>query len=166
MAVVSLPVPAHPTWPHLNSPFILLVEDSDDDAALILRAMAPAVAPEQVVLCGDGVAALDFLHCRGEHAGRNPADMPRLILLDLNLPRLPGLDVLREIRANESTRLLPVTMISATSRPEDVRAAVQLGANSFVRKPAAFDELEERIALIARYWLELNIAPPATGPAE
>lgn len=150
----------------MNSPFILLVEDSTDDVALILRAMASVIAPEQIVVCGDGVAALDFLHCRGEHAGRNPADVPRLILLDVNLPRLPGLDVLREIRANENTRLLPVTMLSASSRPEDVRAAVQLGANSFVRKPAAFDELGERIALIARYWVELNIAPPATGPTE
>jgi CheY-like chemotaxis protein len=139
---------------------LLLVEDSAEDAALIVKGLSPAVAPEQIATCADGVAALDYLFCRGAHAGRNPADLPRFVVLDLNLPRLPGLDVLREIRANERTRLLPVIILSANSRPEDIHTAIRLGANSFVRKSGDFAELFRAVELLARYWLDLNIPPP------
>ncbi len=144
----------------MNPPTILLVEDSADDTALIVNALAPVVAPDQVAACADGLAALDYLFCRGPHANRDPADLPRVVLLDLNLPRISGLDVLREVRANERTRLLPVAMLSAIARPDDVRAAIRLGANSFVRKAADGGELARNIEQIARYWLELNIPPP------
>lgn len=150
----------------MTAPAILLIEDSAADAALIRAAVAPVVAGDQLVICSDGVAALDYLQCRGSHAQRNPAELPRLVVLDLNLPRLPGLDVLRAIRAGENTRLVPVIVLSGTGRPEDIRQALQLGANSYVRKPADATELARRIALLARYWVELNIAPPilATPP--
>jgi two-component system response regulator len=157
------------SWPTLTEiynetdvtpPSLLLVEDSTEDAALIVKGLAPAVAPEQIATCADGVAALDYLFCRGTEANRNPADLPRVVLLDLNLPRLPGLDVLREIRANERTRLLPVIVLSANSRPEDIRTAIRLGANSFVRKSGDFAEMSRAVELLARYWLDLNIPPP------
>jgi len=143
-----------------------LIEDSSDEIAAILQALAPVAGREQVEVCRDGIAALDFLHCRDGQVARNPAEMPRLILLDTNLPRLSGLDVLREIRARENTRLLPVTMIASTCTADEVQTACRLGANSFVRKPANLGDLGERIAVIARYWVELNIAPPLTGTME
>jgi two-component system response regulator len=144
----------------LGTPSLLLVDDSPTDGALILRALAPVLAPEQVAVCTDGLAALDFLLCRGSHAGRNPADMPRVVLLDLNLPRVSGFDVLRQVRANERTRLLPVTILSGAGNAADIRTAIRLGANSFIRKSDDFAELSRRVVLLARYWLELNI--PAT----
>ncbi|HTY98981.1 MAG TPA: response regulator, partial [Rhodocyclaceae bacterium] len=102
-------------------------------------------------------AALDFLFCRGEHAGRNPGELPRVVLLDLNLPRVSGFDVLREVRADERTRLLPIAILSGGSNPADVQSAMKLGANSFIRKPGDFAELSRRVALMAHYWLGLNI---------
>lgn len=146
----------------MTPPTLLLVEDSADDVALIVRGLAPAIAPEQVVVRADGIAALDHLFCRGAEAGRNPAELPWAVLLDLNLPRLSGLDVLREIRANERTRLLPVVILSATGDAEDMRTAIRLGANSFVRKRSDFAEVSHNLQQIAHYWLELNI-PPAWG---
>jgi two-component system, response regulator len=141
----------------VTAPAILLVDDSPTDSALILRALAPIVGPDQVAVCADGMAALDFLFCRGAHAGRNPCELPQIVLLDLNLPRVSGFDVLREVRANERTRLLPVTILSGAANPEDVRKAIKLGANSFIRKPDDYPELSRRVAVLARYWLELNI---------
>jgi len=147
----------------LGTPSLLLVDDSPTDSALILKALASVVTPEQVAVCADGRAALDFLFCRGDFAGRNSADLPRVVLLDLNLPRVSGLDVLREVRADERTRLLPVTILSGGDNAADMRTAIQLGANSYIRKPTDFVELSRRVVLLARYWLDLNI--PAT-PAE
>jgi CheY-like chemotaxis protein len=150
----------------LGTPSLLLVDDSPTDSALILKALAPVVTPDQVAVCADGRAALDYLFCRGEHAGRNPADLPRVVLLDLNLPRVSGLDVLREVRADERTRLLPVTILSGADNTADMQTAIRLGANSFIRKPADFAELSRRVVLLARYWLDLNISAVPTERRE
>ena len=148
----------------MGSPSILLVDDSPTDGALILRALASVVPPDQVAVCTDGLAALDFLFCRGSHSGRNPADLPSVVVLDLNLPRVSGMDVLREIRANERTRLLPVAILSGAGSPADVATAIRLGANSFIRKADEFEEFSRRVVLLARYWLDINI--PATALTE
>lgn len=150
----------------MSTPTLLVVEDSPEDAALIVKALAPAVPAEQIEVCADGLAAVDYLFCRGPHASRSAAELPLLVLLDLNLPRLSGFDVLREIRADERTRLLPVAVLSGAEAPEDIRSAIRLGANSFVRKPADSGELSRRVLLLVRYWLDLNIPPPAVGRNE
>lgn len=145
----------------MNGPTILLIEDNPGDAALIVGGLARVVPRDHVIVCPDGVAALDYLHARGEYAGREA--MPLFALLDLNLPRLGGFEVLRQIRAEAVTRLLPVTVLSGSDRAEDVRMAAQLGANSFVRKPADGGKMTEMLAQLARYWLDLNIPPPCCG---
>ena len=145
----------------MTTPTILLIEDPPEDARLTVEALASVVPHEQVGVCADGADALDFLHCRGAHANRNPVELPLFVLLNLQLPRVPGLDVLHDIRTHPCTRLLPVTVLSTSSRQEDVRRAAECGANSFVRKPADGLELRETLAKLARYWLELNVPPPA-----
>lgn len=147
----------------LSSPLILLIEDCADDAALIVDGLARVVPRDRIGVCVDGAAALDFFHCRGDHADRAADELPMFVLLDLGLPLVGGLDVLRAIRAQPSSRLLPVTVLSASDRPEDVRTAAMLGANSFVRKPAERQRLIDTVAQMARYWLELNIPPPCRG---
>lgn len=147
------------TFP-VNSPTILLIEDNAQDIELIVDGLAPVVPRERVEICRDGAVALDFLHCRGSYSGRHPEDLPMFALLDLELPRVSGFDVLRAIRAEPSARLLPVTVLSASDRVEDVREAARLGANSFVRKPRAGGHLADMLEQLARYWLELNIPPP------
>lgn len=144
----------------LNTSTILLIEDSPEDASLIVAALARSVAQARVQICVDGAEALDFFRCCGVHAGRNAQELPAFVLLDLALPRVTGLDVLREIRGRPATRLLPVTVLSATGRPEDIRLAAELGANSYVRKPDDSAQLGDTLAQLARYWLELNIPPP------
>ena len=141
----------------MASPTILLIEDGADDAALIVDGLARAIPREHVAVCRDGSAALDFLHRRGEYANRAD-DLPILALLDLSLH---GFAALREMRSLPSGRLLPVTVLSASDDPQDVRTAAELGANSFVRKPADRRQLVERLEQLARYWLELNIPPPS-----
>jgi len=143
----------------LNPAAILLIETSAADTVLIRAALVPVVPPDQLMVAADGAEAVDYLLCRGAHADRNPAELPQLVLLDLSLSNL---DALRAIRAAENTRLLPVAVLSAAAGDEEVRTALQLGANSFVRKPADAAELARRISLLAHYWLELNIPPPAT----
>lgn len=160
--------PARLPTPHVNNQQVemngaalLLVEDSPEDAKLIASALSRVVAADQVVHCPTGEDALDYLFARGRHAARVKEAMPRLVLLDLNLPRISGLEVLRQIRAAEATRLLPVIVLSASVEQRDVRAAVQRGANSYMRKSLDFVKLSESMALLARYWLELNIPPPS-----
>lgn len=149
----------------MSAHVLLLAEDSPEDSQLILAALQPVVPAEQVMLCGDGVEALDYLFARNAWASRDAAELPRIVLLDLNLPKLSGLEVLRELRENPRTRLLPVVMVSASADQRDVRAASLLGANSYVRKPLDYTRLRDTIALLGGYWLDLNIPPPVSGYA-
>lgn len=145
------------------SPTVLLIEDNADDAALIVDGLARAMPGEHIEVCRDGAAALDFLHCRGNYATRDIGDLPMLAVLDLDLPHANGFEVLRAIRAEPDARLLPVTVLSASDNVEDVRRAAELGANSFIRKPADGRQLVDTLEQLARYWLELNIPPPCCG---
>ncbi|MBE7422902.1 MAG: response regulator [Zoogloeaceae bacterium] len=139
---------------------LLLAEDSPEDSRLILKALQPIVQEEMIVLCSDGEEALDYLLARNAHATRSADDLPGAALLDLNLPKVNGLEVLRELRQHPRTRLLPVVILSASSEQRDVRAAALLGANSYVRKPLDYGRLRETVELLGRYWHDLNIAPP------
>lgn len=144
---------------------MLLAEDSPEDTRLILNALQPVVQEDMVALCTDGVEALDYLLGRNGHAARCGEDLPGVALIDLNLPKVNGLEVLRELREHPRTRLLPVVILSASSEQRDVRAAALLGANSYVRKPLDYGRLRETVALLGRYWLDLNIPPPPAPPA-
>lgn len=139
----------------------MLIEDSAEDAILITEAIARVIPREQIGICADGEAALDFFACQGAYAARNPAELPVFVLLDLGLPGASGLEVLRKIRAEPATQLLPVTVISSSELQENIRAAAELGANSFVLKSSVAQQLSDNLSQLARYWLELNIPPPA-----
>jgi len=139
---------------------ILLVEDNPDDEALTLRALKKNNILNEVVVARDGVEALDFLFGEGGHAGRDLALMPEVVLLDINLPRINGLEVLEKIRANERTRLLPVVILTTSNEERDKLRSYTLGANSFVRKPVDFLQFSEAIRQLGLYWLVLNQSPP------
>jgi two-component system response regulator len=139
---------------------ILLVEDNPRDEALTLRALKKSNIVNEVFVARDGVEALDYLFGTGAHAGRDAA-MPQLVLLDLKLPKVDGLQVLRRIRSDERTRLLPVVVFTSSSEEEDVIKSYDLGANSYVRKPVDFDQFSEATRQLGLYWLVLNQSPPA-----
>ncbi len=139
---------------------ILLVEDNPDDEALTLRALKKNNIKNEVVVARDGVEALDYLLGAGKHAGRNVNDLPQVVLLDLKLPKVDGLEVLRRIRADERTKLLPVVILTSSKEDQDVIAGYRLGANSYVRKPVSFDEFLEAARALGLYWLLLNQSPP------
>jgi len=139
----------------------LLAEDSPEDIRLILNALRPIIPEAQVATCADGIEALDYLFARKAHANRSDDDLPGVALIDLNLPKINGLEVLRELRGNPRTRLLPVVILSASSEQRDVRAAALLGANSYVCKPIDYGRLRETVELLGHYWLDLNVPPPA-----
>jgi two-component system, response regulator len=143
----------------MSAKTLLLVDDSPEDVQLTLHALRVVVPREHVTVCNSGEDALDYIHARGAHANRDIHLQPRLVLLDLNLPRITGLDVLRAIRAKPETRLLPVVILSASMEQRDIRAAMMAGANSYVRKSLDYAKLNEAMLLLARYWLELNIEP-------
>lgn len=135
---------------------ILLVEDNPDDEALTLRAFNKNRIANQVVVARDGVEALDFLFGTGSHAGRDTSVMPAVVLLDLKLPRIDGLEVLRRIRAEESTRLLPVVILTTSKEQQDILEAYSLGANSYIRKPVDFERFIYAVGQMGLYWLALN----------
>ncbi len=139
---------------------ILLVEDNPDDELLMRRALAKNAVPNEVVVARDGVEALDYLFATGPHAGRDPEEMPTLILLDLKLPRLNGLEVLQRLRSDERTRLLPVVILTSSRERQDVLDGYGLGANSYVRKPVDFDQFLRTVEQLKLYWLGLNESPP------
>ena len=139
---------------------ILLVEDNADDATLTLRAFKRSHVTNPIVVARDGVEALDFLFARGAHADRVGKPLPTLVILDLKLPRLDGLSVLKAIRADERTRLLPVVILTSSKQEQDLIAGYTLGANSYVRKPVDFAEFLEAVKVLGMYWLMTNQAPP------
>jgi two-component system, response regulator len=142
---------------------ILLVEDNLDDVELTLHALKKNKIKNSVTVAHDGVEALDFLFGRGQYAGRNLTVMPTVILLDLKLPRVDGLEVLRQIRANERTKLLPVVILTSSKEEQDVVQGYSLGVNSYVRKPVDFNQFAEAVNHLGLYWLLLNETPPIKG---
>jgi two-component system response regulator len=142
---------------------ILLVEDNPDDAALTVHALETNNIGNTLVIARDGVEALDYLFCTGAFAGRDPKDPPAVVLLDLKLPKIDGLEVLRRIRADEHTRLLPVVILTSSNEEEDRLQGYALGANSYVRKPVDFDDFIRATGQLGLYWLLINQAPPNVG---
>jgi two-component system, response regulator len=142
---------------------ILLVEDNPDDEELTLRALRKNNVRNDVVVAHDGVEALDFLFGRGEYTGRDLTNQPQVILLDLNLPRVDGLEVLRSLRADERTRLLPVVVLTSSKEEEDIVRSYALGANSYVRKPVDFLAFIDAVKALGMFWLLINELPPPRG---
>jgi two-component system response regulator len=142
---------------------ILLVEDNPDDEALTLRAFSKNNIPNPVVVARDGVEALDYLFATGSHEGRNTAQMPAVVLLDLKLPRIDGLEVLKRIRADERTALLPVVVLTTSKEQRDISEAYRLGANSYIRKPVDFERFIQAVGQLGVYWLSLNEPSEPTG---
>ena len=144
---------------------ILLVEDNPDDEALTLRALKKNNVANEVVVARDGVEALDYLFGTGAHAGRDRGQMPQVVLLDLNLPRLDGLEVLKRIRSEPTTQIVPVVVLTSSKEDRDLVESYRLGANSYVRKPVDFLEFVEAARQLGLYWLVLNEPPPGAGRA-
>jgi two-component system response regulator len=144
----------------MTSYTILMVEDNPDDVALTVRAFDKCNIANTVVVAGDGVEALDYLFCTGKHQSRDRNGDPALVLLDLKLPRIDGLEVLRRLRADERTNLLPVVILTSSREEEDVVRGYSLGANSYVRKPVDFTEFVEAVKQLGLYWLIVNQPPP------
>ena len=143
---------------------ILLVEDSSDDELLIRRSLKKAHVLNEVVVARDGPDALDYLEGKGEFEGRDVNELPSLILLDLKLSRMGGLEVLKRIRANERTRLVPVVVLTSSDEEEDILTSRLHGSNSYVRKPVEFRKFSEAVQQIGMYWLVLDEPMPNKGP--
>jgi len=139
---------------------ILLVEDNQDDVDLTLRAFKRSKVANEIVVVRDGAEALDYLFVTGGHADRESKACPEVVLLDLNLPKVNGLEVLRRMRADERTRRLPVVVLTSSSEESDIVRSYDLGANSFVRKPVDFAQFLEAAGQLGLYWLVLNQSPP------
>jgi two-component system response regulator len=138
---------------------ILLVEDKRNDADLALRAFAKSKIVNEIVVVRDGQEALDYLFAMGAHSGRDATRMPQVVLLDLKLPKVDGLEVLRRLRADERTRRLPVVVLTSSKEESDVVSSYDLGANSFIRKPVDFLEFVDAARQLGQYWLTLNEPP-------
>lgn len=144
----------------MKGKFILLVEDNPDDVELTLRSLRKNNIVNEVVVAGDGVEALDYLFGIGAHAGRDLSAMPAVILLDLKLPRIDGLEVLRRLRADERTKFLPVVILTSSKEEKDMINGYKLGANSYIRKPVDFTQFSEAVRQLGLYWLLLNESLP------
>lgn len=142
---------------------ILLVEDNPDDVELTLRAFKKSNLMNAVVVVRDGADALDYLFATGAHAGRTADALPQVVLLDLKLPRLSGLQVLERIRAHPKTKLLPVVVLTSSAEDQDLVKSYSYGANSYVRKPVEFQEFVEAVRQLGLYWLLLNRRAPIVG---
>lgn len=144
----------------MNNKIILLVEDNPDDEALTLHALKKNNILNKVVVAHDGAEALDYLSGTGKDAGRDPIETLSVILLDLKLPKIDGLEVLRRIRANEVTKLLPVVILTSSKEEQDLVTGYRLGANSYVHKMVDFTQFVESIRQLGLYWLVINEPPP------
>ena len=141
---------------------ILLVEDNESDEELTLRALKKSNIGNKVVVTRDGAAALDYLLARGPYAGRDTKELPQVVLLDLNLPKMGGLEVLRAIRADERTALLPVVILTSSKEDADLLGGYKSGANSYIVKPVDFTQFAEAVRQLGMYWLVLNEQPPTS----
>jgi len=139
---------------------ILLVEDSPDDQELIRMAIEDGHIANEIVSVNDGAQALDYLFGRGTFAGRDVSDTPLVILLDIKLPKVNGLEVLQQLRANPQTSLIPVVMLTSSNEERDILASYENGVNSYVRKPVDFDQFTEAVKQLKFYWVILNETPP------
>lgn len=144
----------------MTDKIILLVEDNPDDEALTLRALKKNNVMNQVIVARDGVEALDYLYAKGAYTNRDPNVMPEVILLDLNLPKINGLEVLQRIRSDKRTKLLPVVVLTSSKEERDMVASYDLGANSYIRKPVDFIEFGKAVQQLGLYWLILNQSAP------
>jgi two-component system response regulator len=142
-----------------NTSRILLVEDNPDHRELTLMTLAENNVLNEVVVANDGVEALEYLFAKGPHAGRDRREVPALILLDLKLPKLSGIEVLRQVREDEHTRYVPVVILTSSSEEEDIVASLENGANSYVRKPVDFSHFVEQVQRLQVYWLLVHETP-------
>lgn len=149
----------------MKGKFILLVEDNQDDEELTLRALKAANVGNDVVIARDGVEAVDFLFGTGKYQGRDLREMPTVVLLDLKLPKLDGLEVLKRLRTDNRTRCLPVVVLTSSKEQQDVIASYHLGTNSYIRKPVNFSEFSEAVRQLGLYWFILNETLPNSGVA-
>ncbi len=139
---------------------LLLVEDNPKDELLTLRTLEKCRVANEIVVVRDGAEAIEYLFAQGNYTGRDVNDLPTVVLLDLKLPKIDGLEVLRRIRADERTRLLPVVILTSSDEEKDIIASYERGANSYVRKPVAFGDFSKAVADLGRYWLIANEPPP------
>ena len=144
----------------MNKPAIMLVEDNADDELLTLRAFRRTAIPHDLTVVRDGAEALDYIFAQGQYSDRADAVLPTVLLLDLNLPKVHGLEVLRRIRADERTKLLPVVILTSSKEEHDVVGGYQGGCNSYVRKPVDYDEFADAARQLGLYWLVRNIPSP------
>jgi two-component system response regulator len=143
----------------MNTRPILLVEDNPDDEALALRAFTKLNISNKIIVARDGVEALDYLFATGSYSGRPASQMPAVVLLDLKLPKVDGLEVLKRIRGNEKTQILPVVILTSSREEEDIVQGYNLGANSYVRKPVDYNEFVQAVSQLGVFWLLLNELP-------
>jgi CheY-like chemotaxis protein len=143
----------------MKNKIILLAEDNPDDVTLTLRALKKSKIMNEVVVAQDGVEALDYLFGTGKYAGRDTRVLPQVVLLDLKMPRMDGLEVLQRVRSDERTRLLPVVVLTTSSEDKDRVESYKLGANSYIRKPVNFEQFVDAVQKLGLYWLVLNEAP-------
>ena len=144
----------------MKDKIILLVEDSPDDITLTLRSLRKNNILNEVVVAKDGVEALDYLFGTGIYAGRDTSLTPVVTLLDLKLPKIDGLEVLKRVRGNERTKLIPIVILTSSKEEKDLINGYSLGANSYIRKPVDFEQFNEAIRQLGLYWILLNESPP------
>ncbi len=142
---------------------ILLVEDNPDDETLTLQALKKSNIRNQVTVVRDGAEALDYLFCTGPYADRDRNNMPEVVLLDIKLPKMDGLEVLKRLRTDDRTKRLPVVLLTSSSEEQDIIDGYNFGANSYVRKPVEFTKFTEAVSLLGLYWLIVNEPPPDGG---
>ena len=144
----------------MNGKRILLVEDSTDDVLLTLRALQQANILNEVIVARDGQEAIDYLKGEGQYNGRDSSDAPVVVLLDLKMPRMGGLECLKKIRSADSLKFLPVVVLTSSKEDQDICESYNLGANSYIQKPVDFEQFVQAIRTLGLYWLVLNVNPP------